>query len=110
MCGGWHNGRLRLFRRGYESQPDKNALCFSLLYVPDAVEQMKHVLQLCFIRHLYTLHRWNIAGNKVEQRIGWRYICSTSLFQKVEQVQPCKIRLFHLFHLLPLINKTHAKP
>ncbi|EMW29198.1 hypothetical protein EC2848050_0245 [Escherichia coli 2848050] len=88
MCGGWHNGRLRLFRRGYESQPDKNAHCFSLLYVPDAVEQVKHVLQLCFINHLYTLHRWNIAGNKVEQRIGWGYICSTSLFQKVEQVQP----------------------
>jgi len=88
VCGGWHNGRLRLFRRGYESQPDKNGLCFSLLYVPDAVEQVKHVLQHCFVKHLQVQHWWNIAGNKVEQQIGWRSTCSTSLFQKVKQIQP----------------------
>ncbi|ECG8605996.1 hypothetical protein FNH48_00630 [Salmonella enterica subsp. salamae] len=64
MCGGWHNGRLRLFRRGYESQPDKNAS-----------------VSVGFM----SLMRWN-------------------------RLSPCKIRLFHLFHLLPLINKTHAKP
>ncbi|EAT8440791.1 hypothetical protein E8Q25_09295 [Salmonella enterica] len=62
-------------------------LCFSLLYVPDAVEQVKHVLPHCFVKHLYAQHRWNIAGNKVEQRIGCS-TCSTSLFQKVKQVQP----------------------
>jgi hypothetical protein len=88
VCGGWHIAHLRLLRRGYESQPDKNALCFSLLDVPDAVEQVKHVLQHCFVRHLHAQRRWNIAGNKVEQRIGWRSTCSTSPFQKVEQVQP----------------------
>ncbi|ECK3560498.1 hypothetical protein FRJ84_23075 [Salmonella enterica] len=88
MCGGWHIERLRLLRRGYESQPDKNVLCFSLRYVPDAVEQVKHVLPHCFIKYLYAQHRWNIAGNRVEQRIGWRSTCSTSLFQKVEQAQP----------------------
>ncbi|CBY98682.1 hypothetical protein predicted by Glimmer/Critica [Salmonella enterica subsp. enterica serovar Weltevreden str. 2007-60-3289-1] len=66
----------------------KKCLCFSLFYVPDAVEQVKHVLQHCFIKYLYAQHRWNIAGNKVEQRIGWRSTCSTSLFQKVEQAQP----------------------
>ncbi|EBD5887270.1 hypothetical protein DV603_10710 [Salmonella enterica] len=87
MCGGWHNGRLRLFRRGYESQPEK-CLRFSLLYVPDTVEQVKHVLQHCFVKYLYAQHRWNIAGYKVEQLIGWRSTCSTSLFQKVEQAQP----------------------
>ena len=54
MRGGWHNGRLRLFRRGYESQPDKNALCFSLLYVPDAVEQVKHVTALFYKAFIYT--------------------------------------------------------
>ncbi|EDQ6353433.1 hypothetical protein CHS57_004926, partial [Salmonella enterica subsp. enterica serovar Weltevreden] len=58
----------------------KKCLCFSLFYVPDAVEQVKHVLQHCFIKYLYAQHRWNIAGNKVEQRIGWRSTCSTSLF------------------------------
>ncbi|EBV6002804.1 hypothetical protein SQ88_23235, partial [Salmonella enterica subsp. enterica serovar Bredeney] len=66
-------------------------LGFILRYVPDAVEQVKHVLQHCFIKYLYAQHRWNIAGNKVEQRIGWRSTCSTcstSLFQKVEQAQP----------------------
>ncbi|EAS2247069.1 hypothetical protein ZH77_004052 [Salmonella enterica subsp. salamae] len=58
------------------------------------MEQVKHVLQHCFIKYLYAQHRWNIAGNKVEQRIGWRSTCSTcstcstSLFQKVEQAQP----------------------
>ena len=78
VCGGWHIGHLRLLRRGYDSQPNKNALCFSLLDVPDAVEQVKHVLQHCFVRHLHAQRRWNIAGNKVEQRIGLA---------------------FHLFHL-----------
>ncbi|HAE2714452.1 TPA_asm: hypothetical protein GND15_000385 [Salmonella enterica subsp. salamae serovar 58:d:z6] len=52
------------------------------------LEQVKHVLRHCFIKYLYAQHRWNIAGNKVEQRIGWRSTCSTSLFQKVEQAQP----------------------
>ncbi|MBK2387791.1 hypothetical protein FKL55_06740 [Klebsiella pneumoniae] len=60
-----------------------------MLYVPDAVEQVEQVLHHCFVKHLYAHHRWNIAGNKVEQRIGWCSTCSTcstSLFQKVKQV------------------------